>query len=237
MKGLLAAFLAAVVLAAPLSATASPTGTTTILDTLDPATPTTTFSVFGSGGPTIFENQFAGPQFTLAAPTLITEVGGFVNNCASIFMGIPLCPQTLPLTVQIRPSSGGVPDVAVIIGSFALSHDNDPLVASYESTAPNVVLPPGTYFAVFAPQEADAGYLLGLAQDPFSYTPALTTVGFVHALSGVAASGAQSIAVRILGVVLPASADDCKNDGWRSFGVFKNQGNCVAYAMTGKLKR
>jgi hypothetical protein len=27
--------------------------------------------------------------------------------------------------------------------------------------------------------------------------------------------------------------DDCKNGGWRSFGVFKNQGDCVSYVATG----
>ena len=27
--------------------------------------------------------------------------------------------------------------------------------------------------------------------------------------------------------------DDCKNGGWQSFGVFKNQGDCVSYVATG----
>ncbi len=33
--------------------------------------------------------------------------------------------------------------------------------------------------------------------------------------------------------VLPTSADQCKNGGWRSFGVFKNQGDCVSFVATG----
>jgi hypothetical protein len=28
---------------------------------------------------------------------------------------------------------------------------------------------------------------------------------------------------------LPTSKDQCKNGGWRSFGVFKNQGDCVSF--------
>ena len=37
----------------------------------------------------------------------------------------------------------------------------------------------------------------------------------------------------------PASADDCKNDGWQTLArgdgsVFKNQGDCIQYANTGK---
>jgi hypothetical protein len=32
---------------------------------------------------------------------------------------------------------------------------------------------------------------------------------------------------------LPTSKDQCKNGGWRTYGVFKNQGNCVSYVATG----
>jgi len=32
---------------------------------------------------------------------------------------------------------------------------------------------------------------------------------------------------------LPASKDQCKHEGWRSFGVFKNEGDCVSFVATG----
>lgn len=32
----------------------------------------------------------------------------------------------------------------------------------------------------------------------------------------------------------PTAADQCKNDGWQSFGSFKNQGDCVSFVMTQK---
>jgi hypothetical protein len=32
---------------------------------------------------------------------------------------------------------------------------------------------------------------------------------------------------------LPTSKNQCKNGGWRSFGVFKNQGDCVSFVATG----
>jgi hypothetical protein len=32
---------------------------------------------------------------------------------------------------------------------------------------------------------------------------------------------------------LPTSKDQCKNGGWRDFGVFKNQGACVSFVATG----
>src|SRR5262249_23553779 len=32
---------------------------------------------------------------------------------------------------------------------------------------------------------------------------------------------------------LPTSKDQCKKDGWKTFGVFKNQGDCVSFVATG----
>jgi hypothetical protein len=32
---------------------------------------------------------------------------------------------------------------------------------------------------------------------------------------------------------LPSSKDQCRNGGWRDFGVFKNQGDCVSFVATG----
>jgi hypothetical protein len=32
---------------------------------------------------------------------------------------------------------------------------------------------------------------------------------------------------------LPTSKDQCKNGGWKTFGVFKNQGDCVSLVATG----
>jgi hypothetical protein len=31
----------------------------------------------------------------------------------------------------------------------------------------------------------------------------------------------------------PTSKDQCKNGGWRTYGVFKNQGDCVSFVATG----
>ena len=31
---------------------------------------------------------------------------------------------------------------------------------------------------------------------------------------------------------LPATKDQCKGNGWRTFGVFKNQGDCVSFVAT-----
>jgi hypothetical protein len=31
---------------------------------------------------------------------------------------------------------------------------------------------------------------------------------------------------------LPTSKDQCKNGGWRSYGVFRNQGDCVSFTLS-----
>jgi hypothetical protein len=31
---------------------------------------------------------------------------------------------------------------------------------------------------------------------------------------------------------LPRVEGDCKNGGWRAFGIFRNQGDCVSYVAT-----
>jgi hypothetical protein len=47
----------------------------------------------------------------------------------------------------------------------------------------------------------------------------------------VARGGGQLVIVDA--APLPTSKDQCKNGGWRSFGVFKNQGDCVSFVATG----
>jgi hypothetical protein len=32
---------------------------------------------------------------------------------------------------------------------------------------------------------------------------------------------------------MPTTKEQCKNDGWETFGVFKNQGDCVSFVASG----
>lgn len=176
------------------------TATISVLNSLGPATPDTQFSIFGSGGTSILHTQFVGPEFTLTQPTTLTEIGAFVNNCSSIIGGVPQCPVTLPLTVQIRPSINGVPDPSTVLGSFSLTHDNDPLTVSYESVALNLTLQPGSYFALFAPHNEDVGMLLESATDPFSFLAGSINMGVLNPFTGISSASQQFGAVRILGV-------------------------------------
>lgn len=176
-----------------------PTQAATIVDSLGEATPNTKFSIFGSAGLGILSYQFVGPKFTLTQPTLLTEIGGFVNNCEIIIEGQPDCPNTLPLTVQIHSSVNGLPDLFNKIKTFTLSDDRDPLVISYESVVPNLLLKPGVYFALFAPQGSDAGFLLENIFNPPYQGESVAIGGFNFTGSGAFVEQRTS-AVRILGV-------------------------------------
>jgi hypothetical protein len=209
---LIATFIAALIVSGGLfstARTAQANATIAIVDTLGAATPGTRFSVFGSAGTTI-DRQIAGPVFTLTERTVITEIGGFVNNCRDITEGTPLCPITLPFIVQIRPSINGVPDASVVLASFVLSHDDDPLVVSYESVATNLPLPAGSYFALFVSQGDDAGFLLSSAHDPFAYQAVITTIGVLDPTTEPFPIHQLPAAVRILGrpspVITPSIA-------------------------------
>ena len=32
--------------------------------------------------------------------------------------------------------------------------------------------------------------------------------------------------------ILPATTEQCKNDAWKAYGVFKNEGDCVSFVET-----
>jgi hypothetical protein len=186
-------------------------GELTILDTLGDAAPTTRFSIFGSWGTAIYGRSYVGVRFTLTQPTVLTEIGGFINNCHTISGGLPHCPNTQPLTVQIHPAtSSGTFDPSTTLATFLLSHDNDPLVVSYESVATYLKLEPGTYFATFVPHGEDGGILLRSATTPFNYTAEVATISTWDPETGTAVLSQTPGAVRLVGVPLLTVAVDIK---------------------------
>jgi hypothetical protein len=159
----------------------------------------TKFSVFGSGGWTIQQDFAAvGPQFVLTRRTKITEIGGFVNNCAAINAGVPVCPDTKPVIVQIHPDDNGAPDPDVVLATIELTHDNDPLVVSFESASTHLMLPAGTYYALFTTQQPqDQASLLIGASVPFDFRAELSPIGLVSS-SQAPSTSEQFAAVRII---------------------------------------
>jgi hypothetical protein len=160
--------------------------TTTLVDGLGSATPSTTFSAAGAGGMSLLPFQFVGPRFTVTVPSVITEIGAFVNIYTS----------NAPAVVQIRPEVNGVPDPSTVAQTLTLTSDGNPALFTYEKTTTEVFLTPGTYFALFGPQGADEGVLLGSAP---SYMAGLLPVGALDPLSGsVFPTSEQFAAVRVI---------------------------------------
>jgi hypothetical protein len=197
--------MAACSLIMPAVAASPDPSTVAILDTLGAATPTTKFSVFGSGGISVLPTQSVGPMFTLAQATVITEIGGFLND--GVFINGVLQPpfNPLPFIVQIRPSVAGTVDASTVLATFVLSSDKNPTIVSYESVGTKLLLEAGTYFAMFARQDESQGFVLASANSPFAYLAGTTTFG-VLSPSVQNATFPQAAAVRILGRV-PDAAD------------------------------
>ncbi|HEY3567661.1 MAG TPA: hypothetical protein VGP73_06985 [Thermoanaerobaculia bacterium] len=148
----------------------------TVVDGLGTATPGTKISVFGTGGVTLSTAQRVGPQFTLTQDAVLNEIGAIVNNCKVFISGVPQCPQTSPLTVEIHPAINGLPDPSTVLATFLLSHDDDPFFFSFESARIELPLPAGTYFALFGAQGDDGGDLLN---NSGGYLPLYLPTGFI----------------------------------------------------------
>ena len=138
--------------------------------------------VWGTGGASVSADTLLGPEFVLTQPMKVTEIGAFIDNCGSIVMGVPMCPNTLPLIVRVdRPSRAfnGTPDPNPrhALATFTLSDDKDPLTYSYESVQPNIVLAAGGYFALFGARGADVATLLAGSAGPPVYDAGWMSMG------------------------------------------------------------
>jgi LysM repeat protein len=173
----------------------------TLVDTLGPATPETTFSVYGSGGST----GDIGPLFTLAQPTRITEIGGFVTDLtygrSRDWLEVEICP-VLRNPFEPAPASHFVADCPSAPATFALPRPA-PYTYAYESVAPGLILPAGDYVAIFTGRGDAGGSLLWQASDPFAYLPA-SIAQWYEGSSLPSTSG--PLAVRVLGRSLAAWA-------------------------------
>jgi hypothetical protein len=49
--------------------------------------------------------------------------------------------------------------------------------------------------------------------------------------------GTQQLVAACSVPTTPTAKSDCKNGGWRDFGIFRNQGQCVSFVATGGKNR
>jgi hypothetical protein len=87
---------------------------------------------------------------------------------------------------------------------------------------------------------SDAGTILTTTLDPatseFSSIVSLpapfTTATFRIIVGGQTVATAGPIACALPPPPVPAKADQCKKGGWRDYGIFRNQGDCVSFVAT-----
>ncbi len=134
----------------------------TIVDGLNGLDPSTVFSTPGTGGIVISSEQLVGPEFILTTPTLITEIGAFEEGQCSGDQAGRNCTNQLPFLISVLGvNSNGLPDLTNVYGNYDLPIYPDPSTVAYEYVDPNLVLFPGTYYAIFSAQAGDLGFLLG----------------------------------------------------------------------------
>jgi hypothetical protein len=123
---------------------------------------------------------------------------------------------TATISLTSTPSvftSGPVTCLAVEGNRAVIGIENGPgSLTAGEGTLIEVSDDPDALFfrLVFAPPST-------CPTDPSGYTPIPVTTG------GITIGNATP---------LPTSKDQCKNGGWRNYGVFKNQGDCVSFVAT-----
>jgi hypothetical protein len=209
----------------------------TLVDTLN-ADPSTQIPAPASSGYALLYSQYVGPLFTLEKPTTITEIGGFFyNRCVSSDGNVPISPCP-PLKVELRLSVSGVPDTSEVLATYNLGPNlvSDPPMYGYAFATPNVLLPAGDYFAIFAPEDHDIGILLACGMGCFpepsaSYFAGFATFGVLHPLSNRSLIEYNEGAVRVLGTTREFAATIDIRPGAFPNTIKLHSGGTVAVAI------
>jgi hypothetical protein len=101
------------------------------------------------------------------------------------------------------------------------------------------------YVYIDPPRNPDGSYSTGGGIGPvtfnadangeFRFSTAVIGVKTIYTATVVYAG--QTITQTLTVRCEPTTKDECKNGGWRDFGTFKNQGDCVSFVATGGKQR
>jgi hypothetical protein len=86
--------------------------------------------------------------------------------------------------------------------------------------------PPGSTGGSFGPATFTAD-----ANGSFTFGP-IGTVGLKTIFTATVVYEGQTLTETLRVTCEPSTQAECKNNGWRDFGVFKNQGDCVSFVAT-----
>jgi len=198
----------------------------TLLDNLGDATTASRIAEEGRDGYSIAFDQSVGLLFHIERPTVLKEVGGFVQSLASYQ------PEPADVIVEIHPTlADGRPDRLTVLASAPVSDQQDPKFITYQLARFNTFLRPGDYYALFAlavqqPPAIQDGVAVGGGQreiSPGQFVPWHVP----HATGGVThpenydpsvqqLRAPFDIAQLIRGVLVPRDHDDCRAEKWKA---------------------
>jgi len=183
---------------------------------------------------------FAPRNVTYIAQTYTAGVTGTLDQVDLLLSRLD--PLDRNLIVQIETTNGGLPSGVVLDSSqltpSQVTVSNFPdlsFVSVPLSGSPTVA---GDQYAIVVadPTATPFGgsqYLWGGASgDPYSPGEALLT--FDAGASWLEQTGFDMDFKTYVTPPLPTTKDQCKNDGWRRFGRFKNEGDCISFVETSK---
>lgn len=198
----------------------------TLLDNLGDASTRSRLAVEGRNGISIAFDQSIGLRFEVTRPTVVTEVGGFVETFG---VGDPRAADVL---VEIHPAHpDGRPDRDTVLASASIAPRPSVEVITYQAAPVRALLAPGVYYALFAADDDAAPGTIDVIA--VGSGQRITRGGLVPyaaptAIGGVTHNDNYDPSIRelqtplelaqlIRGVLLPASGHDCRHGRWRSF--------------------
>jgi len=149
--------------------------------------------------------------------------GGPAGPGCSAVSGVPTFDPWLVLGISASPSTlqaGGSSTVTADV-----THDS-----AGNDTSASTTIPDGTNIGFATDFGTLSASSPGTSAGKASVTLASSAPGTAH-VSATLDSGSASTDVTFTPAT-PTSADQCKNGGWQSYGIFKNQGDCVSYVAT-----
>jgi hypothetical protein len=196
----------------------------TLLDNLGDADSRSRIAEEGRDGYSVAFDQSVGLLFHVTRPTVVTEVGGFVQSRASF------TPGPADVIVEIHPTlPDGRPDRDSVLAAAPVSPQEDPLFITFQRARFRTFLRPGDYYALFAlavqtPPATEDAVAVGAGERevaPGEFVPwsvPSVTGGVTHPPnydpSVQMVRAPFQIAQRVRGVLVPRSHDDCREGKW-----------------------
>jgi hypothetical protein len=189
-----------------------------------PALAQTTIGQTGGGA-----NITCGPQMVIADTSYVVPSGGGTITSFSFQSVAANAGQQLDFLV-LRPTGGSNYTVVGKTGPVTLAG-----TGAVETFAANIPVQGGEILGLWHPGRLTAcvrgvgtGGGLISSQAPVAVDP---SVGDPVSLPGAIPVFSLNESANL--VTTPTNMDQCKNGGWQSLGVFKNQGDCVSFVATG----